>query len=69
MIDLVFREQAGWVVVDYKTDTVQEGDQEQLADYYRNQVEQYATIWEQMVGAAVCEKALFLTTTGQYVIL
>ena len=69
VIDLVFREQAGWVVVDYKTDTVQEGDQEQLADYYRNQVEQYATIWEQMVGAAVCEKALFLTTTGQYVIL
>lgn len=69
VIDLVFREQAGWVVVDYKTDAIQEGDQEQLADYYRNQVEQYATIWEQMVGAPVCEKALFLTTTGQYVIL
>ncbi len=48
-IDLVFEEDDGWIVVDYKSDIV-EGDLTPLVDFYRPQVAQYRRYWEELTG-------------------
>jgi ATP-dependent helicase/nuclease subunit A len=67
VIDLVFREGGGWVIVDYKTDTVEVGGLRNFAERYRSQVEEYARSWEEVSGEAVLEKGLFFTSPGRYV--
>jgi len=58
-VDLVFREGKGWVVVDYKSDAVTgEEHLEQLVEYYRPQVEEYARRWEGITGEPVVEKGI-----------
>lgn len=55
-IDLVFKEDGGWVIVDYKTDVIRLAlAQEDLADLvrlYGPQVKLYSRFWEQITGAA-----------------
>ena len=58
-IDLVFRDQDGWVVVDYKTDRVKEGEAAGLLEDYANQVRLYAQAWERCTGEKVREAALY----------
>jgi ATP-dependent helicase/nuclease subunit A len=65
-IDLVFREPDGWVIADYKTDTV-DGNLDKLADYYRPQVELYKKSWEEMTGERVKETGLFFVGLNQWV--
>jgi ATP-dependent helicase/nuclease subunit A len=64
VVDLAFREDDGWVVVDYKTDV---GDArtapERLAGY-RRQVDLYARCWEHLTGESVKERILFFTRSG-----
>ena len=65
-IDLAFRESDGWVLADYKTDTV--GDSlHSLVDYYRPQVEIYRTLWQDMSGEQVKEAGLFFVDGSQWV--
>jgi len=48
-IDLVFREDERWMVVDYKSDII--GNRfDALVDYYRPQVEHYARFWSRLTG-------------------
>lgn len=48
-IDLVFRENDEWMVVDYKSDII--GNRfDALVDYYRPQVEHYARFWSRLTG-------------------
>jgi ATP-dependent helicase/nuclease subunit A len=66
VIDLVFQEANGWVVVDYKTDARSEGELPALVDHYRGQVEAYADFWHAAVGEPVVEKGLYFTHAGTY---
>ena len=68
VIDLVFLEAGGWVIVDYKTDTVE--DEEGLAklvEYYRPQVEMYRRFWEETAKEKVCEAGLYFTHVDRWV--
>ena len=56
-IDLVFKEEGAWVIVDYKTDDF-EADPERKAAYTR-QLDMYASFWEDITGEKVKEKVLF----------
>jgi ATP-dependent helicase/nuclease subunit A len=67
VIDLVFLESAGWVIVDYKSERVEASDIPALVTYYKPQIEAYAKVWEEVVGQPVGEAGLFFTHTGRYV--
>jgi ATP-dependent helicase/nuclease subunit A len=61
-IDLVFKEDDGWAIVDFKTDTVSDEQQMALlAAYYAPQLELYRKAWESMTGEPVHEVVLFFT--------
>ncbi|MHC4128246.1 MAG: UvrD-helicase domain-containing protein [Planctomycetota bacterium] len=63
VIDLVFREPEGWVIVDYKTDR---GPVDDLVDRYAPQVQAYAEAWSDLVGEPVREAGLFFVNSGEY---
>ena len=67
VIDLVFREPGGWVVVDYKTDRQRGRPLEEIVERYRPQVLTYAGAWEKASGEPVREAGLYFTRTGRYV--
>jgi ATP-dependent helicase/nuclease subunit A len=68
VIDLVFFETEGWVIVDYKTDRVKNNnDLESLARYYGRQVRFYADFWQRATGEKVNELGLYFTSPGKYV--
>jgi len=58
-IDLLFEEEDGIVIVDYKTDAVPPDGAEGLADRYRQQAEAYALAVTQASGKPVKEIVLF----------
>lgn len=60
VIDLVFRETGGWVIVDYKTDAVIDR-LERYVEYYTPQVVLYRRFWEKLTGGTVKESGLFFT--------
>ena len=65
VIDLVFKEDDGWVVADYKTDVGTDPDFPARAAAYRRQVELYAEAWTRLSGEPVKERVLFFTTQGR----
>jgi ATP-dependent helicase/nuclease subunit A len=67
VIDLVFKEDRGWVIVDYKSERVDASEIPALVKYYRPQIEAYAAAWEKVVGQPVIERGLFFTHCGNYV--
>jgi len=68
-IDLAFREQDGWVVVDYKTDTVPAEGLEPLERRYAPQVALYARALERIAGEPVKERGLFFLRADRYVVV
>jgi ATP-dependent helicase/nuclease subunit A len=66
VIDLAFREPKGWVIVDYKTDRVDQKTLAQTVEYYRPQVQSYADAWGMLLSEPVHEVGLFFTRTNQY---
>jgi ATP-dependent helicase/nuclease subunit A len=66
VLDLVFLEAAGWVIVDYKTERVGAAELPKLVDYYRPQIDAYADVWQKAVGQVVVERGLLFTHTGEY---
>ena len=67
VIDLVFREAAGWVIVDYKSERVEASEIPTLVAYYKPQINAYAKAWEKALGQSVAECGLFFTHLGAYV--
>ncbi|GMV37932.1 MAG: ATP-dependent DNA helicase [Fimbriimonadales bacterium] len=67
VIDLVFREDAGWVVADYKTDSVPSAGPGALVEKYGPQIRAYAVAWRAITGEPVTEGGLYLTKARQYV--
>lgn len=69
VIDLVFLEEEGWVIVDYKTDTVREKDDLlRFVDYYSPQLDLYRRFWEDITGEKVVETGFYFTSINEYVI-
>ncbi|MFC2169846.1 UvrD-helicase domain-containing protein [Acidobacteriota bacterium] len=67
-IDLAFREDDGWVIADYKTDSISEGQSlKRFIDYYTPQVRIYTRFWEEITGQKVKESGLYFTFGDQWV--
>ncbi|MBS4021349.1 MAG: UvrD-helicase domain-containing protein [Dethiobacter sp.] len=68
VIDLAFRGENGWVLLDYKTDSVRDaGHLGQLARYYSPQVSEYARRWEEISGEKVVLCGLFFLDTLDFI--
>jgi len=63
VIDCAFREEDGWVLVDYKTDVIT--DENAFVQRYRLQLYWYGRALEQITGMPVKEKWLFALSLGQ----
>lgn len=59
VIDFMFEEEDGWVIVDFKTDSVTEDKLRSFVDFYRSQVLAYASEWEKSFGYKVKEAGLY----------
>jgi ATP-dependent helicase/nuclease subunit A len=65
IIDLAFLEDDGWCLVDYKSDTAGLAIPPELRERYHAQVALYAAAWSRLTGAAVHERAILFTATGE----
>ena len=57
MIDCAFRDGDGWVLLDYKTDSIR--DEHAFQEEYRPQLEWYATALQELTGRPVYESWLY----------
>lgn len=64
-IDLVFEEESGWTLVDYKSDTIA-GNLDALVTYYSPQIAHYRRYWEKLTGQPT-KAGLFFVQTGDEV--
>ena len=66
VIDLVFKEEDGWVIVDYKTDDRPQRALADLVDKYRPQIDLYRRAWERAVETRVKEAGVYFVRTNRY---
>ncbi len=66
VIDLIFEEQDGWVIVDYKTDDITNANIREAVRYYRSQLERYSHHWTSITSYQVKEIGLYFTKLNQY---
>ena len=60
VIDLIFKEEDHWVILDYKSDRAErEEDLPKLAAAYSEQIHLYAKVWEAITGSRVGERLLY----------
>ncbi|ETT45414.1 hypothetical protein BSK66_10160 [Paenibacillus odorifer] len=69
VIDFAFEEEDGWVVVDFKTDVYEEGQQAAFVEFYRPQVGAYREELERAFGLRVKETGLYFLHGNEYAIL
>ncbi|MEH7226263.1 UvrD-helicase domain-containing protein [Bacillus sp. JJ1566] len=68
IIDLVYKLNGAWKIVDYKTDRPKDiGQLPELTNYYRKQIDLYQQIWERMTGESVADKQLYFVTPNKIV--
>jgi ATP-dependent helicase/nuclease subunit A len=60
VMDLVFEEDGGWVIVDYKTTKRSVGELQTILDDYEAQIQAYVQAWEKITGEIVKETGLFI---------
>jgi ATP-dependent helicase/nuclease subunit A len=63
VIDLLFFEEGGWVLVDYKSDAAAVQGTEELVRHYAPQLSRYAEFWRGRLGQPVADALLFFTAT------
>lgn len=63
-VDLAFREERGWVLVDYKTDRVTAVSMAAAAAGYQRQLELYAQALRRLTGVPVFEAQLYFLRLG-----
>ena len=68
IIGAYFFEEDDIILVDYKTDRLQPGEEQILADKYRVQLEDYAAALEQMTGHRVRERWLYSFSLGREIL-
>ena len=64
-LDLVFEEEDGWTIVDYKSDTIRDNLDEIVA-FYRPQIAHYRRYWRRLTGRPT-RAGLFFVSTGREV--
>ncbi len=65
--DLLFREKGGWVIVDYKSDVVEDDQHlQELIGFYKPQVETYYRYWEKLTREKVKELGILFTDIPTY---
>ena len=69
VIDYLFEEEDGWVLVDFKTDAFDDEQEQSFIDYYKPQILVYAQEWEQIFGYKVKEAGLYFVSKDKYVVL
>lgn len=69
IIDYLFEEEDGWVLVDFKTDAYDDEHEQSFIKYYKPQVMAYVQEWEQTLGMKVKEAGLYFVGKGKYVVL
>nr|WP_309100082.1 UvrD-helicase domain-containing protein [Fredinandcohnia onubensis] len=70
IIDLVYKLNGSWKIVDYKTDRPKDITQlPELTKYYRNQIDLYQQIWERITGEQVTDKQLYFVTPNKIMTL
>ena len=62
-MDCVFLEDGDWILLDYKTDRVD--DEEAFMEHYRPQMAWYALALEALTGKKVREKWLYALSAGK----
>ena len=67
IIDLYFEEDGEIVIVDYKTDYIDEGNKQDIIDRYRKQLDLYAEVLNNLTGKKVKEKYLYLFNIDEQV--
>ena len=67
VIDLVFKEDGGWVLVDYKTDRAAGRELEEVARVYAAQIRVYAEAWERCTGERIREAFLYFVAVDKLV--
>ncbi len=65
-IDLLYRLDGNWHLIDYKSDRVSE-EPHALVAHYRPQLESYARMWTAATETAIQHKGLWLADSGTYV--
>ena len=60
IIDCIFEEDEGYILLDYKTDYVQEGNEEEVINKYRVQLKYYRDAVRKITGEEVKESYLYL---------
>jgi ATP-dependent helicase/nuclease subunit A len=66
VIDLIFEEPDGWVIVDYKTDDIIELEVPATIEQYRGQLAQYARIWTATTSFTIKSTGLYFTRLNRY---
>ncbi|MGG2199022.1 UvrD-helicase domain-containing protein [Paenibacillus sp.] len=66
VIDFAFEEEDGWVIVDFKTDQLDDGKLHQFVRFYAPQVQAYATAWSETFGFPVKEAGLYFISQKRY---
>lgn len=66
---MLFEEEDGWVVVDFKTDVYEEIHLEMFVDFYRPQVMAYADELQRAFGLRIKEAGLYFLHRNEYVTL
>lgn len=65
VIDLLFRKDGQWQLIDFKTDPIESGeDRQRLVEKYRPQLTDYKTTMEKELGQRVRAKICFLSDRG-----
>lgn len=68
VIDLVYKTEEKWTIVDYKTDRLKDINQlSRLTSYYENQVMLYKQVWEKLTNEEVDKVLLYYVTHQQIV--
>ena len=65
VIDVLFEEEDGFTLVDYKTDYAREDNIQQLVETYQIQLDLYARAVEKILRQKVKEKILYSFTLGR----
>jgi ATP-dependent helicase/nuclease subunit A len=71
VIDLAYRTEDGWVLVDYKSDCVYGPPADALTDDhpYAQQIRTYAESWTAVLGEPVHRAGLWFADTGAHVVV
>ena len=65
-VDLAFKEDGGWVLVDYKTDRIGREGVQALLQKYSAQLRMYRDAWTRCTGEQVGEIGIYLVSEGRY---